>query len=72
MIRYIRDKLAVFAGQETYKQLQQKLTETENKVKELEAQLQTGNATGELKSLIKNSCIEQLKINRGEHITICN
>ncbi|KAF7283792.1 c-Myc-binding protein homolog [Rhynchophorus ferrugineus] len=44
-LEYIRDKLAVIAGIETYKQLQQKIAETEERVKDLEKQVQSVGET---------------------------
>ncbi|XP_030754051.1 c-Myc-binding protein [Sitophilus oryzae] len=46
-LEYIRDKLAVIAGIETYKQIQTKLMEAEEKIKELEGQIQPGGAAEE-------------------------
>jgi len=43
-LEYIRDKLAVIAGLETHKNLQQKLTDAEDRIKELEGQLEAGQA----------------------------
>ncbi|XP_050294426.1 c-Myc-binding protein homolog [Anthonomus grandis grandis] len=42
-LEYIRDKMAVMAGLETTKQLQMKLADAEERIKELESQLQTGD-----------------------------
>lgn len=39
-LEYIRDKLAVIGGLETHKQLQNKLTEAEERIRELETQLE--------------------------------
>ncbi|CAG9769558.1 unnamed protein product [Ceutorhynchus assimilis] len=39
-LEYIRDRLATIAGLETYRQLQNRVNEAEERIRELEAQLQ--------------------------------
>lgn len=50
--RYIRDKLAVIAGLETNKQLQSKLAVAENRIKELQAQLESNVKLGKTELIV--------------------
>lgn len=45
-LEYIRDKLTIIAGLETHKQLQAKLTDAEDRIKELEEQLKSVGGEG--------------------------
>ncbi|ERL84676.1 c-Myc-binding protein homolog [Dendroctonus ponderosae] len=70
-LEYIRDKLAVIAGLETNKQLQTKLNDAEDRIKELEAALQTEEKTGKVdrSSLTDGSATQQADIAPAEDVT---